>query len=195
MVLSSEREAELIEQNMQKIYRSIDNFMSRYKGQNYLSYEDCVQEVSIAFLLYIRRCQSEDQLRKFPWYDAIHSLSEYVLRNQQFSIPSQNNTKRFTAILRSLPSTVSFDVLASGGIDVDGMSKQWVPDTDTKIDFDAFMSEQQENIQRIASMRIFGMTQRDIAAQCGVSKTFVVNKINKLREKYDEFTKEDEDDE
>ena len=195
MQLSPEREAELIEENMPKIYRSIDNFMARCDQKKYvqISYDDCVQEVSLAFLEYIRRCKDEEQLIRFPWYDAIHALTELVLRHQPFSVPI--STKLFSSIMRSLPATVSFDVMVSKGLEVDGLSKQWVPDMDTKIDFEAFMSGQEESVQRIASMRMYGMTQRDIASQYGVCKHSIDRKITKLREDYDDFIKGDEDDE
>ena len=49
MQLSREREAELIEQNMPKIYRSVDNFMARYTGKSarQASYDDCVQDALV----------------------------------------------------------------------------------------------------------------------------------------------------
>lgn len=196
MDFSPEREAELIEKNMPKIYRAIDNFMARCTNKNasaQISYDDCVQEVTLVFLEYLRRCKSEEQVNRFPWYDAIHSLTEYVLRCQPVSVPI--STKAFSTLIRSIPSTVSFEVLMSNGVDVDGMSKQWVPDMDTKMDFDSFMATQNEIVQRIASMRIYGMTQRDIASHFGVCKRSIDKRITKLREKYEEFAREDENDE
>lgn len=194
MVFSREREGELIEQNMPKIYRAIDNFMARRNGSSciQLSYDDCVQEVSIVFLLHIRRCETEDQINQFPWYDAIHALSMLVLKHQPVSC--RKDTKGFLHVIHNMPATVPFEVMMSQGLEVDGMSKHWVPDTDTKLDFDAFMSSQHESIQRIASMRLYGMTQRAIAAEYGVCQKSIFNKIAKLREDYNEFIKEDEDD-
>lgn len=196
MVLSPEHEAQLVEQNMKKIYRAVDNFMARCPKDSApisISYDDCVQEVAIEFIKYIRRCETIEQVNRFPWHDAIHALSIYVLGCQPVSFPK--STKTFRYFLNSVPHTVSFDVLMSQGISVDGMSKQWVPDTDTKLDFDSFMSNQSENVQRIASMRIYGMTQRDIASQFGVCKRAIDKKIAKLREDYDEFAKGDDEDE
>ena len=195
MMLSSEREAELVEQNMPKIYRAIDNFMSRCNQQQgvQISYDDCVQEVAMAFLQYIRRCDSEEKLAVFPWYDAMHAMSEHILRSQPLRVPI--TTKKFNSIIHSIPATVSYDVLLSRGMEVDGMSKYWVPDVETEIDFNTFMSEQSELTQRIASMCLYGMSYRDIAAQCGVSKSLVCKRINELREKYDIFDKGDTNDE
>lgn len=195
MVLTREREAELIEQNMPKIYRSIDNFMAKCSKKNAisLSYDDCVQEVTIAFLKYIRKCDSEEKLNVFPWYDALHAMSEQVLRSQPLSVPM--STSRFNEVIHSIPSTVSYEVMVSNGMEIDGMSKHWVPDEETRIDFDSFMASQPENIQRIAAMRLHGMTYRKIASQCGVSKTLVEKKIKRLRGDYDEFDKEDSEDE
>ena len=195
MTLSREREAELLEQNMPKIYRAIDNFMARcdQKSGVQISYDDCVQEVSLSFLQYIRRCETEIQLDTFPWYDAMHAMSELVLVSQPLTVPL--STHGFSEIIHSLPRTVSFDVLADNGIEVDGMSKHWVPDTETRMDFDDFMQTQTELGRRIASMRLHGMTYRDIAAECGVSKSQINKKIKQLKEKYDEFYKEELQDE
>lgn len=195
MTLTREREAELLEQNMPKIYRAIDNFMARcdQKSGVQISYDDCVQEVSLSFLQYIRRCETETQLDTFPWYDAMHAMSELVLISQPLTVPL--STHGFSEIIHSLPRTVSFDVLADNGIEVDGMSKHWVPDTETRMDFDDFMQTQTELGRRIASMRLHGMTYRDIAAECGVSKSQINKKIKQLKEKYDEFYKEELQDE
>lgn len=193
MQLSPERETELILQNTKKIYRAVDNFMAKC-NQKYAStritYDDCVQEVTIAFLEYIRRCETEDQLEKFPWYNAINALSKYVLRCQPLKVPI--TTDKFSEIIHSMPETVSYDVLASNGIDIDGMSKHWVPDTETKLDFDAFMSEHDEMTQRIVSMRLYGLSNRKIAAQYGVRNTTIDYRLKKLKKEYDEFDKEDE---
>ena len=85
--------------------------------------------------------------------------------------------------------------MMSKGIDVDGMSKHWVPDKDTEMDFNDFMANQSELLQRIASMRIFGMTYRDLASECGVSKSTICAKIKQLKEMYDKFYEEDQIDE
>lgn len=195
MLLSREREAELLEQNLPKIYRAVDNYMARCNQQAgiQLSYDDCVQEVAVALLQYFRRCETEEQLNTFPWYDALHAMSTHLLRSQPFGTPA--STHGFSTIINSIPCTVSYEVLVSRGVDVDGMSKHWVPDEETKLDFDSFMSGQSENMQRIASMRLYGMSYRDIAGQCGISKSAVEKKIKKLRENYNEFDREVSDDE
>ena len=195
MQLSPEREAELVEQNMPKIYRAVDNFVARH-GDNkntHFSYDDFVQEVSIVFLKYIRRCETEDQIGKFPWYDSLKAMSELVLRSQPLSVHAK--TANFTKTMNSLPETVSYEVLAANGFEIDGMSKHWAPDVETKIDFDAFLSDQSEIIQRIVAMRIYGLSHRMIGSQCGISDVAVIKKMKKLKEEYDEFDKEDDEDE
>ena len=195
MQLSRERESELVEKNMPKIYRAVDNFMAKNTGGNVcrITYDDCVQEVSVVLLNYIRKCETEEQLNMFPWYDAIHAMSNLVLCSQPLAFPKR--TTDFNRVIHSVPHTVSFDVLASSGVEIDGMSKHWVPDTDTKLDFDMFMSTQNENVQRIASMRLYGMSQRDIARQCGVCKRAIDKKLSSLYEDYNDFFKEEDEDE
>lgn len=194
MVLTPEREAELIEQNMPKIYRAVDNFMAKCKRNAVqIPYDDCVQEVALAFLNYIRRCDSEEKLKVFPWYSALHALSEFVLRSQPLTVPIR--TSNFSQLIHMMPDTVSYEVMVSVGLDVDGMSKHWVPDEETRIDFDTFMASQPENVQRMASMRMCGMTIRAIAGQCGVGKTKIADDLAQLRKDYDEFDKEDSEDE
>ena len=104
MLLTPEMENQLVEQNLPKIYRAVDNFMSRCNNVDYapvqIPYDDCVQEVSIAFLKYVRRCESADQLEKFPWYDALHALSEFVLRCQPVNVPI--STKKFSSLIHSI---------------------------------------------------------------------------------------------
>ena len=193
MQLSRERENELIEQNMPKIYRAVDNFMAKNTGGNIcrITYDDCVQEVSIVFLNYIRKCSTEEQLNTFPWYDALHAMSNLVLGSQIVAVPKR--TTDFNRIIHSIPHTVSCDVLASSGIEINGMSKHWVPDTDTMLDFNMFMSSQSENTQRIASMRLYGMKEKEIANQLGVTSRLVIRKLNSLYENFNEFFKEDDE--
>lgn len=145
------------------------------------------------FLKYIRNCESESQLNQFPWYDATNAMSRLVLQYQPLTVPLR--TSDFKKVIRSIPSTVSYDVLVSKGIEVDGMSKHWVPDKDTEMDFNAFMSDQAECIQRIASMRLHGMTIREIAGQFGVAVFSIERKLENLKEKYLIFDEEESDDE
>ena len=59
MEFTPEQEQELIEQNMHKIYRAVDNYSARHTSNiATVPYDDFVQEVSIAFLKYIRNCKS-----------------------------------------------------------------------------------------------------------------------------------------
>lgn len=197
MHLSPEQEDALIRENMAKIYRSVDNFMARGNGRNspvQITYDECVQEVCIAFLEYIRKCDTEEKLKVFPWYDALHAMSKLVLQYQPINVRHKRTTG-FRKVINSIPTTVSFDVLATNGIDVDGMSKNWVPDTETKLDFESFLDGQDESVQRIASMMLYGMTRRNIADQFGVCQFAIDKKISKLRQNYDEFIKDGENDE
>lgn len=194
MVLSREREAELLEKNMVKIYRAVDNFVAK-RGANVVTkipYEDFVQEVSMMFLEYIRKCETEEDVNRFPWYDAKNVMTKYIMSSQPISVPIR--TVAFTNTLKSIPFTVPYDVFVSGDFDVDGMSKHWVQDKETEIDFDLFMSSQDEIIQRIASMRMYGMNLREIAGQFGVCFQAIDKRIKKLKKNYDEFDKGDEDD-
>lgn len=194
LLLSRDREEQLMIENMPKIYRAVDNFSSRPRSSCVvLSYDDLVQQVAEAFLRYIRRCETEEQLAVFPWYDATHAMSELVLASQALSVP--HSTKTFSQVIHSMPGTVSYDVLATKGIDVDGMSKHWVPDKDTEMDFNLFMDSQDELTQRVASMRIAGLSIRQIAAQCGVSKSLIQKRIAQLYEKFKNFYQEEDDDE
>lgn len=186
MQLTPEREAELIELNMPKIYRAADNFTMRCKDPCVrLSYDDMVQQGAMAFLLYIRRCESEEQLNVFPWYDVIHAMCIHVLNSQPFSVPKC--TSKFSQLINSIPKTISFEVAVCKGLEVDGMSKQWVSDKDTQIDFDDFMSAQDESIRRIASMKVYGMSNRKIGAQFGVSDVAISKRLDRLHKKFAEF--------
>ena len=193
MQLTPEREAELMEQNMPKIYRAADNFTMRCKNPSVsFSYDDMVQQGALAFLLYIRRCKTEEQMNKFPWYDAIHAMCLHVLNSQPFSMPT--DTARFSKLINSLPKTISYEVCVNKGLEVDGMSRHWVPDKETQIDFDDFMSSQDESTRRIASMKVYGLSNRKIAAQFGVSDVAIGRRLDRLYRKYNDFNEEDSSD-
>ena len=193
MTLSPEREAELIEQNMPKIYRAVDNYMARCSKSTVikLPYEDCVQEVSIVFLQYIRKCETEEALDTFPWYDAIHALAVYTLSSQTVKTPIR--TSDFNKIIHSIQPTVSRDLLLLHGYDdIHPATKDWERERDTYMDFDSFMGEQSEAICRMVSMRYYGMTIQQIADQFGLSKSTVAQKMKDLKDKYDKFNEEDD---
>lgn len=188
MLLPPEQEQDIIERNMPKIYRAVDNFMARCSTNvTTITYDDCVQEVSIAFLKYIRKCETLEDTEKFPWFSATGAMRDLVLSSQPMSCPKSQH--RFSEIIHSMPSTMSLDVIgASSGFDVDGMSKHWVDDKETQIDFDLFMCSQPENMRRIVSMRLYGMSEQKIAAQCGVSHVAIWKKLKKLSDAYKDYS-------
>lgn len=192
MVLTQDQEAKLIEDNMKKIYRAVDNFTAKAtKSPVKIDTEDFVSEVVIVFLKHIRACETMEQINKFPWYDAMNAMSKLVLTFQPMSVP-KGNTEFFSEFIHRMPNTVSYETLAVDGLDVDGMAKHWVEDKETQMDFDDFMETQDDSLKRLAAMKLGGMKQRHIAAQFGVSEPAITKKVKKLRENYDEFTKEDD---
>jgi DNA-directed RNA polymerase specialized sigma24 family protein len=92
--------------------------------------------------------------------------------------------------MHEMPSTVSMDVLVSSTAEINGLSKRWVDDQDTMVDFDLFMDGYDENTRRIASMRYGGMTLKDIADQCGIDKSNVLRRIQHLAEDYHDFSED-----
>ena len=188
MHFTPEQEQEIIEQNMPKIYRAVDNFTARCSSSfAYIPYADYVQEVTIAFLKYIRRCDKEEDVAKFPWFDAMGAMRNLILDSQPLSC--HRNTHKFSEIIHGMPQTMSLDALsASTGLEIDGMSKHWVDDKETQMDFDTFMEEQSEHTRRVASMRIYGMTLQEIGDQCGVTRCAVKKRLDKLSDAYKIFT-------
>lgn len=189
MELSREQEAALVDENMVKVYRAVDNFSAKcHASVVRIPNEDFVQEVLVVFMNHIRKAQTMEEIEKFPWYDAMHAMSNLVLTFQPMSVPKR--TSSFRDFVRSMPSTVSFDVMMENGVDVDGMSKHWVDDKDTQMDFDTFMASQDDSMKRVVSMRLYGMRSKDIAAQYGVSNAAICRWLQKMRGEYDNFTEE-----
>lgn len=186
MVFTSEQEQAIIEENMPKIYRAVDNFTAKFSANvARVPYDEFVQEVSLAFLLYIRKCETMDQVSRFPWFSVMGAMRDTVLKFQPFSC--QKSQHRFREIIHAMPVTVSDDILASATTDVNGMSKHWVDDKDTMMDFETFMDGCDENTKRLVSMRYGGMTLKDIASQYGVNKSTVLRRIRTLADNYHEF--------
>ena len=188
MDFTPEQEQLLIEQNMPKIYRAVDNYTARHNSDiARVPYDDFVQEVSIAYLRYIRGCKTHEELNRFPWLSAMGAMRDLVLQYQPMSCP-RTHASTFSQIIHNMPRTMSIeDIQAKTGVEVDGMSKYWVEDQETQIDFDEFMDSQPENMRRIASMRIYGMTMKEIGAQCGLTKGAVCKKLNKLNDAYKDY--------
>lgn len=192
MLLTPEQEQELIEENMPKIYRAVDNFTARCTTDVIgIPYDDFVQEVAIAFLLYVRKCNKAEDLHKFPWFSAMGAMRSAVLRFQPMSC--DNAPHRFKEIIHSMPSTVSLEILASSLTETNGMAKHWVDDKETMLDFETFMDGYDENTKRLASMKYGGMNLSEIAKQYGVSASTIMRRIRRLAEDYHEFNSEEDE--
>ena len=185
MEFSPEREQELLEQNMYKIYRAVDNYSARHSSSTAtVPYEDFVQEVALAYIKYIRSCKTMDEVNRFPWYTAMGAMRDLVLMYQPMSCPKTHESK-FSDIIHGMPTTMSIDdIMASSCIEIDGMSKHWVEDKETQIDFDDFMKDQPDHLKRVASMRVYGMTLKEIGNQCGINKNAVRKRLGKLNDAY-----------
>ena len=132
-----------------------------------------------------------EEINTFPWYGAMSVMRYLILKYQPVSCPKSSHM--FSEIIHNMPKTVSVDDLkASNGVDVDGMSKHWVDDKDTQMDFDIFMDDQSENTRRIASMRVYGMTLKEIGDQCGVSKVAIKKRLDKLSDAYKKYMEDAE---
>ena len=195
MEFTPEQEQELIEQNMHKIYRAVDNYSARHTSNiATVPYDDFVQEVSIAFLKYIRNCKSEEEINRFPWYSAMGAMRDLVLQYQPMRCPKDRSSGMFSKVIHNMPSTMSLDNLGvQTGFEIDGMSKHWVDDKETQIDFDSFMEEQPECVQRMVSMRMYGMTMPEIGNQFGVTKHGIDKRLKRLYDPYKKFMEGAED--
>lgn len=190
MVMTSDQENDFILENMKKIYNAVDNFVFRCSSNVIgVPYEEMVQEACIAVLKYLRRCENEEDLKKFPFLSVKSALRDLVFTYQPLSVP--HSTHRFSEICSGMPSTVSFDTLPSSIIEVDGMSHHWVEDKETEIDFDAFMSAKTDADRRMVGMKFWGGTFRDVARQFGTSKDSVKRNLDKLHAEYTDFLMED----
>ena len=120
MHFSTEQEAALIEENMKKIYRAVDNFCCRCHGSTVrVDYDEFVSEVSIVFLKHIRKCETMEEINKFPWYDALNAMTRLVMAYQPLSGPK--TPKHFSRLVSRMPATVSIDLAVANGIEVDGI--------------------------------------------------------------------------
>lgn len=194
MTMTSEQENDFILKNMRNIYNAVDNFVYRCSCNVIgVPYDDMVQEACVAVLKYLRRCETEDELKVFPFLSVKSALRDLVFTYQPLSVP--HSTHRFSEICTSMPSTVSFDTLPSSVIEVDGMSHHWVEDKETEIDFDAFMADKSDSDRRLVGMKFWGGTLRNVAQQFGTSKDSVKRSLDKLHAQYSEFLKENNENE
>lgn len=193
MSLTPDQEQEIIERNMPKICRAVDNFTVRCVCPVVkVPYEDFVQEVSIAFLEYIRKCETMEQVETFPWYEAMNAMSRLVISYQPISAPQR--TTSFDRIIRSMPRTCSYEVNAESLSNVDGMSKHWVDDAETMMDLETFVDSQSDYAGRIIAMKLWGLSSRKIASEMGVTEQAICGRLKDYQQKYHDFIKEEESD-
>lgn len=186
MELSREAEAELIERNMPKICNAVNNFRARCSNPVVnIPFEDFVQEVTIAYLEYIRRCETMAETEIFPWYNAVDAMSRLVLAHQPMGCPKRHAS--FETVMKMMPSTISYEVNAQNVIETDGMSRTWVNDENTLIDLGMFMETLPENAEKIIGMKLWGLTSREIASELGVSESAVCQSLKNYRKKYNQF--------
>lgn len=194
MVFTPEQEQAIMEENLPKIYCAVDNFTARCSADVIrVPYEDFVQDVSVAFLLYIRKCETMDEVNRFPWFSAMSAMRSTVCRFQPMSC--SQDPWSFDRIIHNMPATVSVDVAAAATTDVNGLSKHWVDDKETMMDFDMFMSGYDENTQRLIAMKFGGMTLKELASQYGVDKSTILRRLRKLAEDFHDFIDIPEDEE
>ena len=202
MKLTPEREEELMEQNDYNIKKAVNRFSmrSRIPFGNFAR-EDLLQEVRLVFLNHIRKCDNEEDIDSFPWRDALNAMCLYVLKSQEFAVPSRS-TKEFSKIMNEIKTTMSYGVIAGedlpvadnwdlGGasfdISVNGMSPFWVADENTRIDLDAFMNNYEDYLVDMAIMRLHGLSYRQIGELYDLSDKTVHKKIKKMYRDYKKF--------
>lgn len=190
MQLSPERENQLIEQNMPLIRKVVDKFMARRSRNAPVKIErvDFIQEVSIVFLNYIRKCETEEDMARFPWKDSENAMARLVLSSQHITVPS-NSTRLFSKLIGELPETVSYELLTEDGIGVDGMSMKWVSDAETEVDLEAFLNTRSESMRRIVNMYMHGVSMSDIADELGCCRQNVYQIMDKFSKEYKKFRK------
>jgi DNA-directed RNA polymerase specialized sigma24 family protein len=190
MQLSPEREAELFAQNMPMIRKVVGSFMAR-RSRNApirIDRDDFISEVSENYLRYIRKCETEEELAKFPWKDSENVMARYVLASQHITVPS-GSTRLFSKLIGELPETVSYELLTDDGIGVDGMSMRWVSDAETEVDLEAFLATRSEAMRNVVNMYMHGVAMSDIADELGCTRQNVYKIMDKFAKEYKKFRK------
>ena len=195
MEFSREQEAELLEKNMYKIYRAVDNYSARHSSSvGTVPYEDFVQVVSLEYIKYIRSCDTLEEVNVFPWRSAMGAMRDLILLHQPLGCP-KTHTKKFSEIIHSLPLTVDLDderlfpedLRRAFSFDVDGMSRYWMRDSELRMDLAKFMETQPEYLNRMFELRRIGVTYEEIGEQFGITKSAAEKRIKKLYKNFLKF--------
>lgn len=160
------------------INKSVLSFMDKGKYSPVrISYDDLYQSVCVALLEHLTMCSTEEQLQVFPYYTALHAMTQEVMRLQPLT--GQRQTRKFKELIQAQPIVIDID-------NVDGISKTWVADTITIHDFTMFYDRLDEQMQKLVSMRLAGESVNNVSHIENVNTRTVYKRMRKLRKQYTE---------
>lgn len=145
-------------------------------------FDDMYQEARFAFLEYIRRCDSLDDVNKFPYRDINHRMSLFVLQEQRFTFP-----KRTSGMKKYINSVPTCSSLESVGNEVE---TECIEDVNDRMFADGFMEMLSPDVRGMLTLAIKGLTKTEIAHRLGVSKFVVHRKISKAKDMYKAYVGE-----
>lgn len=183
MQLSHDQENELLKSRMGLIYRHANRFLNKYSGYTTIDLDDCIQECTIAYLNYIRRAETEEDLKIFPAKDLVNALCRFVLGNTVLSSPKR--TSAFREILASMPETDSVEYLenemaVSVGVDHETRYSE----VDEKLAYEKWSEKLSDEDRKILYLRSNGMTQDEIASELAINRTSVCRRLRFLKQDY-----------
>ena len=183
MQLTSERENKLVTQNKERIEKFAKRFYTSCRTRSPLiDLDDMIQQANIAYLMYIRGCETEEELEIFPVQSLKHWMTEYVLANQIIRVPTSTKQYRESMyILRNFDYAVCTPFPEN---DLDGMSPTWVKQCNSKMDLNMFKELCDDVDRQLIELLPRKMTARELAQECGIPKSTAHDRLKRLGKNY-----------
>lgn len=178
MTLTIQEKEALLQKYDRLIHAIVWKFKRKLSG-NFNNMADLYQEAVLAYMDYLSRCNSEEDLKRFPGMYVVNCMSRYIMNCQvvKFTKRTTDFTKITNATKRAEYSALS-DTEAFGGN---------VGDTESTILFHEFIDSLDEVERRVILMRCFGAKRFEVAKALNLSNAKVTRVLNKVRKKYDVY--------
>ena len=169
--------AEYIEAHRQDIHGAVLSFMRRYNGRecDRIPYEDLYQAVCVALMEYLQR---GGEAHIFPYYDTLNAMTREVMTLQPLT--GERRTRKIKDLLRAQPCFIPL-------LEVNELLPTWEADTITRLDFEQFVSEQDNGTRRIIRWRMEGKSVKQTAQAEGITTQAMYKRMHGIRERYREY--------
>lgn len=177
MLFDRETEARMFREARQHIGALVWKYIRKGKADiNAKHYQDLFQEAAIAYINYIRKAQTEEDLKIFPSMDILHAMCLYTLSIQPLSHPKRTEDFKKHLTDKNVP-LYEADANAENARTV-------IDDALDEIVFRDFVAKQTDMNTKIVGLRMEDYAIKEVAGTIGINESNVSRRLKRMLENY-----------